>query len=232
MHLDILSGGAAAGLVKGLQAEFEHSAHCIIHGTFSAVGVMRDRLLAGEPCDLIILTQSLIQELIDSGHVLAGSAQSLGLVKTGIAVPSRNQQPRVDSREALIEALTHASAIFSPDIEKSTAGIHFMSVLRKLGLDERLENKIVTFPNGAEAMQAMALSKEPNPIGCTQVTEILYTAGIDLVDVLPVEFELATHYALGICAQAREPKLARALAAMLTGSASAALRSQGGFEFS
>jgi len=68
-------------------------------------------------------------------------------------------------------------------------------------------------------------------IGCTQVTEINYTEGVDLVDVLPAEFELSTDYTLGICTHAKNPKYAERLADLLTGTASAAVRKQGGFEF-
>ena len=230
MNLFILSGGAAAGVVKGLQPEFEKSSDCQINGTFSAVGVMRDRLIAGAPCDLAILTQSLISQLIDSGHILPSTAQSLGIIKTGIAVRSGSAHPDVSSRQALVNAFRQASAIFSPDTEKSTAGIHFLNVLKSLGIAEELKDKFQTYPNGADAMQAMVQSSSANPIACTQVTEILYTPGIDLVDVLPKEFELATNYTLGICTGAKNPEAAKLFAKWLTGTVSIELRKKGGFE--
>ena len=87
------------------------------------------------------------------------------------------------------------------------------------------------FPNGASAMGEMAASREDHLIGCTQVTEINYTEGVDLVDVLPTEFELATDYTLGICTRAQHPEQAQVLADLLTGPASKAVRRQGGFEF-
>ena len=67
MKLSILSGGAAAGVVKGLQTQFEEKYSCEVQTNFSAVGAMRDLLLAGEPCDLVILTRALIEGLIQSG---------------------------------------------------------------------------------------------------------------------------------------------------------------------
>jgi len=77
----------------------------------------------------------------------------------------------------------------------------------------------------------MAESSEANLIGSTQVTEINYTEGVDLVDVLPPEFELITDYTLGICTQSQHPAHAQRLADLLTGPASEAVRRQGGFEF-
>ena len=229
MH--VLSGGAAAAVVKGVQAEFEKSTGKPIHGTFSAVGMMRDQLVGGAPCDVVILTRPLIEQLIASGHVVPGSARSLGLVKTGVAVRSGTPHPAVKTRAELHAAMSAAQGIYFPDPDKATAGIHFMNVLKALGLDDSLRSKFRVYPNGATAMGEMAKSQESGLIGCTQVTEINYTQGVDLVDVLPAEFELSTDYTLGICTRAQNPQQAQLLADLLSGPASEAVRKQGGFEF-
>lgn len=229
MH--VLSGGAAAAVVQGVQAEFETRTGSRIEGTFSAVGMMRDKLLSGAPCDVIILTKPLIEQLIASGHVVPGSARSLGLVKTGVAVRHGTDHPSVNTREALHAAMSAAQGIYFPDPDKATAGIHFMNVLKALGLNETLQSRFRVFPNGATAMAAMAKSEESGLIGCTQVTEINYTQGVDLVDVLPAEFELSTDYTLGVCTGSQAPERAQILAQLLAGPASAQVRRQGGFEF-
>ncbi len=229
--MQVLSGGAAAAVVKAVQAEFEKSTGTSIHGTFSAVGQMRDQLVGGAACDVIILTKPLIAQLIASGHVVAGSARSLGCVKTGVAVRTGTAHSSVKTRAELHAAMSAAQGIYFPDPDKATAGIHFMNVLKALGLDETMRSKFRVFPNGAIAMGEMAKSQESGLIGCTQVTEINYTEGVDLVDVLPVEFELSTDYTLGICTHAQNLAHAELLADLLTGSASAAVRKQGGFEF-
>ena len=229
--MQVLSGGAAAAVVKAVEAEFTQRTGGRIEGTFSAVGQMREKLVAGAPCDLVILTRALVMQLIESGHVVAGSERSLGLVKTGIAVRTGAPHPQVKTREQLHAAFSAAKAIYFPDPEKATAGIHFMKVLKALGLDERLRERFRPFPNGATAMGEMARSRDEGLIGCTQVTEINYTDGVDLVDVLPPEFELNTDYTLGICTRAQHPEQAGVLADLLAGPASEAVRRQGGFEF-
>lgn len=229
MH--VLSGGAAAAVVRGVQAQFEQLTGARIDGTFSAVGMMRDKLLDGAPCDVVILTKLLIEQLIVSGHVVQGSARSLGLVKTGVAVRSGNPHPPVRTRAELHAAMSSASGIYFPDPDKATAGIHFMNVLKALGLDESLRSRLRVFPNGATAMAEMARSSESHLIGCTQVTEINYTEGVDLVDVLPAEFELSTDYTLGICTRAQNMQQAHILSELLSGTASEAVRRKGGFEF-
>jgi len=230
MELCILSGGAAAGLVNPLKADFEAAHACQIRSTFSAVGAMKEKLLAGEPCDLLILTQALIEGLMASGHVRAGSLAALGVVKTGIAVKAGSARPAIQTRADLQAAFRAAEGIYFPDPKLATAGIHFFKVLQTLGLDVELVDRFRTFPNGATAMAAMAKDTGAHLIGCTQVTEIKYTAGIDLIGLLPQEFELATVYALGIPTTAQQPELAQQLAQLLTGSSTRELRIAGGFE--
>lgn len=231
MTMHVLSGGAVAAVVKAVAPEFERTTGSRIDGTFNAVGAMRDRLLAGAPCDLAILTAPLIAQLTASGHVVDGSARSLGRVRTGVAVRAGSPHPPVKTAEQLAAALRAAQVIYFPDPDQATAGIHFMKVLKSLGLDEQLAPALRRFPNGATAMAELARSEHAIAIGCTQLTEINYTEGVERVDALPPEFELATDYTLGICTAAREPAHAQVLADLLAGPASQQVRRQGGFEF-
>lgn len=230
MDLHILSGGAAAGLVEPLQAGFESTHACQLKATFSAVGAMKEKLLGGDRCDLLILTQPMIEGLIASGHVRANSLRALGVVKTGVAVKQNSPHPAIGTRAELQAAFRAAEGIYFPDPKLATAGIHFFKVLQALGLEVELADRFHTYPNGATAMRAMAQASGARVIGSTQVTEIKYTAGIDLVGLLPHEFELATVYALGIPTQAQEPLLAQHLADLLTSETTRALRLSGGFE--
>jgi len=230
MKLSILSGGAAAGIVKNLQAEFEQQNACQIQASFSAVGAMRDQLLSGEPCDLVILTRSMIEKLIESGHVMPKSMASLGIVRTGVAIKEGDPIPDIANPDQLFNALNSARGIYFPDPQKATAGIHVFNVLKKLGLDQTKEKEFRIFPNGATAMAAMAASNETGLIGSTQVTEIIITPGIHLIGVLPKEFELATDYCLGVSTASTNPELAVNFANILTGAAAASLRQKLGFE--
>ena len=86
------------------------------------------------------------------------------------------------------------------------------------------------YPNGATAMREMAASDDAQPIGCTQISEILFTPGVNLIAALPTRFELATVYTAAVSARAAQPDLARRLIALLSADAAASLRAQCGFE--
>jgi molybdate transport system substrate-binding protein len=228
--LHLLSGGAAQGLVTRLQDGFRAQHHFSIAGTFGAVGLMKDGLLAGEPCDVIILSQTLISQLAESGHVQAASARPLGTVKTGVAVKTGEPLVDVGSAATLKAALQAARGIYFPDPVKATAGIHFMRVLKELGLDAELAGRLRPYPNGAAAMKAMAECDEPGLLGCTQVTEILFTPGVELVAALPQAFELATVYTAAVCTASQNAQAAAELIAMLASPDNTATRLACGFE--
>ncbi|CAN7517400.1 molybdate ABC transporter substrate-binding protein [Polaromonas sp. LjRoot131] len=228
--LHLLSGGAAQGLVTQLQDRFRSQHHFEIAGTFGAVGLMKDGLLAGKPCDVIILSQALISQLAESGHVQAASERPLGAVKTGVAVKTGEPAVDVGSAAALKAALQAACGLYFPDPMKATAGIHFMRVLRELGLDAELAGRLRPYPNGAAAMKAMADCNEPGLLGCTQVTEILFTPGVELVAALPKAFELATVYTAAVCTASQNAQAAGELIAMLASPGNAATRRACGFE--
>lgn len=228
--LHLLCAGAAKGLVETLTERFSAETGATLDARFGAVGTMREALLGGAACDVLVTTEAMADALRASGSLRDDPCAVLGRVATGVAVRADQAAPDVSNPDALRAALSAAHAVYHPDAERSTAGIHFAAVLKMLGIADALQARLHAFPNGATAMRALAASTAPHAIGCTQVSEILYTPGITLAGTLPAPFELATAYAAAVSAAAAEPGLGQRFVAMLTGDASKALRRAGGFE--
>jgi molybdate transport system substrate-binding protein len=229
--LNILCAGAVQGIVKALQGRFAEEAGATMQATFGAVGAMKDALLGGAPCDVMIVTDAMVVALQASGELGPRLRAPLGSVRTGVAVPGGQPAPDVSTADGLKAAMLDASAIYIPDPQRSTAGIHVVSVLKRLGIDQMIAARLRTFPNGATAMREMSADRSGRAIGCTQITEIRYTPGIDLVGALPKAFELATIYTAAVASQSAQPALAQRFVELLAGPASLEMRRQGGFEF-
>ena len=229
--LELLCAGAAQGLVKALQERFLVDTGATVRARFGAVGAIKELLLAGEPCDVMVATDAMIDSLGAEGRLQAATRRPLGRVRTGLAVRSGEARPDVSTPEALQAALLAATAIYFPDPLRATAGIHFANVMRALGIHDELQPRFRNFPNGATSMCELAATRAARLIGCTQVTEINDTEGIDLVGPLPDRFELATVYSAAISTHAMQPELAARFIALLAGPDSLALRTAGGFEF-
>ena len=230
MILHVLGAGASKGLFSDLRAGFTAGTGVEVAAFFDAVGAIRDRFLAGEACDVIILSAALLDGLDRLGLLLGGSTAPIGMVRTGVGVPAGQIVPAIGSSEGLRAALLASRGIYVPDLQGSTAGIHFMRVLRELGIEQAVSPYLRPFANGATAMRHLAEAGEANAIGCTQITEIKYSAGLTLAGPLPEALGLSTVYAAAVAARSEQPAAARALVALLTGPASHESRAAGGFE--
>lgn len=227
LDLKLLSGGAANGLVDKLRDAFRDQTGREIRGDFGAVGGMKDRIMAGEAIDIAILTRSVIDALVAAGKLDAASVTDLGEVATGVAVKQGAPRPEIGTPDALSAAFAAADSVFCPDTVKATAGIHVASVLDRLGIREKV--RLREFPNGQTAMAQMAQESSANPLGCTQITEIMNTTGVELVGLLPDPFGLSTTYTAAIASDATAPDDARTLIALLADPAAAELRRSVGF---
>jgi molybdate transport system substrate-binding protein len=227
--LNILSGGAAQGLVTSLAPAFKAKTGLDIEGEFGAVGAMAGKLREGTPTDIVILTAALIADLARENLVTRDSISDVGLVETAMAV--RTGDPLVSAGDAasLRAAFLGADAIFVPDTKKSTAGIHVAEVLQQLGIADEVAVRLQVYPNGATAMRHLAASQAVRPVGCTQSTEIISTAGVILSGSLPPGCELATVYTAAVTTSAAHAAQARILIELLTGPDQRELRERAGF---
>jgi molybdate transport system substrate-binding protein len=228
-HLNILSGGAAHGLVASLTAAFKAKTGFDITGEFGAVGGMADRLRQGVPTDIIILTKALVAKLAEEKLVVPSSIADVGLVETALAVRSGDPKVTVNNAADLRAVFLAADAIFVPDIKASTAGVHVAKVLAQLGIADEVATRLKIHPNGATAMRELAGSDAKRPIGCTQSTEIIATKGVELSGSLPKGSELATMYTAGLTTSAAHAGEAQMLIGLLTGAEAREQRARAGF---
>ena len=227
--LNILSGGAAQGLVASLAPKFKALTGFDIAGEFGAVGAMAEKLRQGTPADILILTAKIVADLAAENLVVAGSMADIGVVETAIAVRRGDAEVAAGDAASLRAALLAADAIFVPDTRTSTAGIHVAKVLQQLGIAEAVAARLKIHPTGATAMRHLAQSTALRPIGCTQSTEIISTPGVVLSGPLPPGCELATLYTAAVTARAANPGQAKALIGLLTAADQHEQRERAGF---
>jgi molybdate transport system substrate-binding protein len=224
-ELLFVSAGAAQGLVR----KVARAEGVEVAGSFGAVGAMLEKFLAGEACDVVILTQAQIAALAAKGAVVAGAGGDLGAAPTAIAVRAGQPVPKVGDANSLRAALLAADGIYFPDPAKATAGIHFAKVLELLGIREAVAARVHNFSNGTTAMMAMGDARG-NPIGCTQATEILAVPSVRLVGPLPKGYDLSTVYTAVVSANALHRAEAEAFVKKLVGAESKPTRLAAGFE--
>lgn len=228
-RLNILSGGAAQGLVGSLVPALKAKTGLDIGGEFGAVGAMADKLRSGMATDIVILTSALVAKLAGEKLIDPATIADVGVVETALAVRAGDPPVTASDAAALREALLASDAIFVPDIKSSTAGIHVAKVLTQLHIADEVAGRLNIHPNGATAMKHMAASDARRPIGCTQATEIISTPGVVLSGSLPPGCELATMYTAGVTAQAAHAMHAKVMIELLVGADQSEARRRAGF---
>jgi molybdate transport system substrate-binding protein len=229
-HLHIISAGAAMGLTRELLGD---QISINVGLNFGAVRTMYDLYVSGVPCDLLLLTRAQIDELDAAGCLVSDSILDVGHVKTGVAVRADTKvDPDIHDAASLKTMFLKASSIYCPDMKQSTAGLHVAGMLKQLGIWDDVKNHISEHPNGATAMRMMETSNDSDSIGCTQVTEIIYTPSVRLVGLLPKEFELSTVYSIAVPKRSTAPEAAKAAIAKLRSDANQRVRAAAGFDAS
>jgi molybdate transport system substrate-binding protein len=227
--LNILSGGAAHGLVASLAPKFKTLTGLDIEGEFGAVGAMADKLRTGTPADIVVLTAAIIAKLAAENLVVPASIADIGRVETAMAVRASDPKVSVHDTAALRAAFLAADAIFVPDTKASTAGIHVAKVLQQLGIADAVTARLKIYPNGATAMRHLAASDAARPVGCTQSTEIISTTGVMLSGSLPQGCELSTMYTAAVATRAANARQAQSLIGLLIGADQRELGERAGF---
>jgi molybdate transport system substrate-binding protein len=217
----ILSAGAAQAVVERIAAAYTRD---------SAVGAMKQRVVAGEPVDVIVLTGALVDELVASCHVAPGSRADLGKVGTGVAVRAGTPRPDVSSVETLCGNLLAARRVVCPDPATATAGKVLMRACERLGIVAQMQPRMRYFPNGYAAMKWLAESRSPLEMGITQVTEILANPGVTYVGALPEELQMKTLYSAGVAARAANAQGAKDFIGRLTSASARPMFINAGYE--
>jgi molybdate transport system substrate-binding protein len=228
--LRILSAGAAQAVTERIIEALKREVAAEVAADFGAVGAMKARVTGGEPVDVIILTQAMIDELIAANLVEAGSRVDLGRVGTGVATRAGVPAPDVATADALRATILASTKVVCPDPAIATAGKVVMSLMEKLGVAAEIGERLQFFPNGYAAMKWLAASGAERDLGITQVTEILPNQGVRYLGPLPDVFQMKTVYSAGLATRAQEPALAREFIARFTGPGARDLLREAGYE--
>ncbi|HEY3067041.1 MAG TPA: substrate-binding domain-containing protein [Methylomirabilota bacterium] len=213
-EVNVLSAGAVRSIVTELAQAFERETGNTVKLTFGTVGVIRNKLATGERADVVIMTDVAVDEMARQGAVVPGSRTDIGRTGMGVGVREGAPRPDISTADALKQTLLAAKSIVYVDpAQGATSGIHFASVLQRLGIADAVKPKTTLVPGG---YPAELVAKGDVELVAHQISEIVPVKGVTLVGPLPKELQKLTVYSAGIVAQSDAPAAARAFVAFLT----------------
>jgi len=159
-EIKVISANGMREVIADSRATFEAASGHKLAVTVLETGEIRRRLLAGRAFDVIILGQDVANELEKQGKIVAGTAVELTRINFGLAVSAAASRPDVSTPEALKRTLLAADTVIVTDpANGGISGVHFMDVLNKLGIADRMKDKLVLRPGGELHARRVALGE-------------------------------------------------------------------------
>ena len=209
----VISAGAVRAIVTEMARAYEKETGNTVTLTFGTVGVVRQKM-AAEPADVVIMTDVAVDESARQGTVVAGSRTDIARTGMGVGVRDGAPRPDISSTDAFTQTLLAAKSIVYVDpAQGATSGIHFASVLGRLGIAEVMKPKTTLVAGG---YPAELVAKGEVELVVHQISEIMPVKGVTLVGPLPKDLQKVTTYSAGVAAKATAPDLARGFIAFLT----------------
>jgi molybdate transport system substrate-binding protein len=192
---------AYAELAPAFEKETKHK----VTTTWVGTADLAKRLNEGAVFDAVICASNLLEELIDTGKLMAGSRSDVARSAVGVAVKAGAPKPQFGSEEALKKTLLTAKSI---GISTGPSGVYLSQLFQRMGVLDEIKAKFrVPAPGG---MVAELVAKGEADIGFQQVAELVNKKGVDYVGALPDSLQGITVFSGGVHARSNEPEVARA----------------------
>jgi molybdate transport system substrate-binding protein len=206
----LASTGVQAAVVE-LVPQFEKETGHKLNITWAASNLLVKQAQAGEAFDVIIVTPALIKSLVEQGKVMDGSAVDIARAGLGVAVKQGAPKPDISTVEAFKNAMLNAKGIAYTTAGQS--GLHFISVIEKLGIADQVKAKSRTIPSGAAAEFVV---KGEADTAVQLIPELAAVHGVEVVGSFPAELQSYIVLTGGIASNAKEKAGAQALLRYLT----------------
>lgn len=212
VSLTMLSSMATRPLLTDLMAELGGRTPCAVQ-LESAGGVdVARRVQDGEAVDLVVLAAGAIEQLIDSGRLLAGSRVDVVRSGMGVAVQTGHRRPDIGSEAAVRAAVLGAATI---GYSTGPSGKYLVSLFERWGIAQQIAKRIVQAAPGVPV--ASMVARGDVELGFQQLSELLGVPGIAVLGPLPPEIQHITVFAAAVSATCTRPDTARALLDLLAG---------------
>jgi molybdate transport system substrate-binding protein len=212
-EIKVQSAGAVRAIVTELSEAFRQETGNTVSLAFGTVGVSRDKLAGSDPLDVVIMTDVAIDAAIREGRVVSGTRTDLARTGMGVAVREGAPRPDIATPEALKATLLAANSLVYVDpAQGATSGIHFKSVLERLGIADAVRAKTQLVAGGYPAEKVASGEVE---MVVHQISEIVPVKGVVLVGPLPGDLQKVTVYSAGLVTRSQQPSAGRAFMAFL-----------------
>lgn len=227
-EIKVLTTGAFKQVVVAMVPVFEsRTGHKVIVDNDTAGGLAK-KIDAGETFDVVVLTPSLIKEMVGKNKVAADSVANLARVGVGVMVPVGAPMPAIGTVEEFRKTLLDAKNVAYIDpASGGSSGIYLAQLFKQWGIEAQIAPKAVLVYGGYVADR---LVKGDAVLGIHQISEIVPVKGVTLVGPLPAAIQNYTVYTAGASQTTQRGATARAFLDLLKSADTAVILKEKGME--
>jgi molybdate transport system substrate-binding protein len=190
---------------------FERANGHVVKVIYGPSGALLRHFNGGEPADFFATDIPALDGLLKQGKVAAGRA-TLASTGIGICIKKGAHKPEVSTPEQLKRALLDARSVgYASPAGGSVTGGHIMAMFEKLGIAKEVAAKSKFAMGGPNSRVSVLVSSGEAEIGLQQASELFSNPNVEVIGMLPPEFQQTTVYAASITTSAKQPEAAMAL---------------------
>jgi molybdate transport system substrate-binding protein len=192
-QLRVFSSNGVRAPLEEAQAAIESVIGMPLDIEFSTAASLTERIEAGEPFDVAILTPALIERLVDGGYIVSGESRD-PFARTGVGVGARSGEITADisTTAGFRDLLLGASSVAYTAQGQSRRTID--AAFAQLGIAAALEAKAVILGPGEGPLAVAAGDAE---LVLTLISEILPIPELELVGPFPENLQGYVNFAAG-----------------------------------
>jgi molybdate transport system substrate-binding protein len=213
-EIKVLSANGMRDVMEEVGPKFARTTNHRLAIEFGTIGVILQRIDAGESADVIIIPREGTDRLLGNGKGLANTDVVIARSGIGVAIRKGVPKPDISTPESFRQFLLEAKSVtyLDPSVGGMT-GPHFLKVIERLGIADEIKAKAVLHRDGRAAGKLVAEGKAE--IGINLVEELLPNSEIQVIGPLPGDLQLTLSFAAVILSGTHELDASKALIAFL-----------------
>jgi len=224
--LRVVATFGVQGAMEKILPEYKRASGQNVSIEYEESAVIEQQIASGKVFDLAILVPQVIDGLIKSGQIKAGTRTDIAKTFLGIGVRSGAPKRDIRTAEAVKETLLSARSITFSKVGSATPVIEKM--IERLGIASVINPRIVRADQAGRPADAVGAGKIDLVIA--PAGAIVSVPGVDFLGLLPPQFQSSVVLSAGIGTRSTRPDRARALVEFIISSKGAAILRASGME--
>jgi molybdate transport system substrate-binding protein len=221
-EIKIMAPRAIWTILNEAGPQFERETGHKLNVSVDLAAVVVRRVNSGESFDIAVAAPAQIDALVKEGKLVADTRTDLTRAGIGVEVRKGAPKPDISTVDGFKRAMLEAKSIGYLKI--GTSGAMVAAMLQRIGLADAIKDKLI-LPEDDVVSEMVAEGKIE--IGMVNISQILTTAGVDLVGPLPPELQSYIVFSGGVSSKSAAPAAARELIKFFKSGAVPVIKAQG-----